>query len=153
MAAIKTQGTSLFFIDSSTVVTMQCPTGITGLGGTRDQIEVTCLQATDDKSYVSGLGNPGQVSVPFVFDPSASSHQTLLDLHDSGDVTDWMIGFSDGTAVPTIVSGQLTMASTRTAASFDAFVADIAIDVATNEVVRGTLTLQRSGSVAWSFKA
>ena len=33
------------------------------------------------------------------------------------------------------------------------FVADINIDIATNEVVRGTLTLQRSGTVAWSFKA
>lgn len=151
--SIKTQGTNLFFIDSAAVVTMQCPTGITGLGGTRDQIETTCLNATDDKSYVSGLGNPGQVSVPFVFDPQAASHQALIDLHDSGDVTSWAIGFSDGTATPTIVSGEFAFASTRTYAEFSAFVADINIDVATNEVVRGTLTLQRSGTVAWSFKA
>lgn len=151
--SIKTQGSNLFFIDSSAVVTMQCPTGMTGLGGTRDQIETTCLNATDDKSYVSGLGNPGQVSVPFVFDPQASSHQTLLDLHDTGEVTSWAIGLSDGTAVPTLVSGAFSFATSRTYAEFDAFVADIAIDIATNEVVRGTLTLQRSGSVAWSFKA
>lgn len=151
--SIKTQGSNLFFIDSSSVVTMQCPTGMTGLGGSRDQIETTCLNATDDKSYVSGLGNPGQVSVPFVFDPQASSHQALLDLHDTGAVTQWAIGLSDGTAVPTLVSGAFAFATSRTYAEFDAFVADIAIDIATNEVVRGTLTLQRSGSVAWSFKA
>ena len=151
--SIKTQGTQLYFISAGQVKTVTCPTGITGLGGSRDQIETTCLNATDDKSYVSGLGNPGQVSVPFVFDPSALDHQLLLNLFDSGDVTDWMIGFSDGTATPTVVSGQLSMASTRTNASFDAFVADVAIDVATNEVVRGTLTLQRSGTVAWNFKA
>lgn len=151
--SIKTQGTNLYFISSGQVKTMTCPTGITGLGGTRDQIETTCLNATDDKSYVSGLGNPGQISIPFVFEPSALDHQLLLALHDTGDVTDWMIGLSDGTATPTVVSGQLVMATTRTAASFDAFVADINIDIATNEVVRGTLTLQRSGSVAWSYKA
>lgn len=151
--SISTQGSNLFFIDSAAVVTMQCPTGITGLGGSRDQIEVTCLNAIDDKSYVSGLGNPGQVSVPFVFDPQAASHQALLDLHDTGEITSWAIGFSDGTAVPTIVSGAMSFASTRTYAEFDAFVADVSIDVATNEVVRGTMTLQRSGSVAWSFKA
>lgn len=151
--SIKTQGTQLYFISSGQVKTVTCPTGITGLGGSRDQIETTCLNATDDKSYVSGLGNPGQVSVPFVFEPSALDHQLLIALHDSGDVTDWMIGFSDGTATPTVVSGQLSMANTRTSASFDAFVADINIDVATNEVVRGTLTLQRSGTVAWGFKA
>ena len=57
--SIKTQGTNLYFISSGQVKTMTCPTGITGLGGTRDQIETTCLNATDDKSYVSGLGNPG----------------------------------------------------------------------------------------------
>lgn len=150
--SIKTQGTNLYFLDG-TVSTMTCPTGITGLGGTRDQIDVTCLNATDDRSFVSGLGNPGQVSVPFVFDPSSASHQDLIDLHDSGTTIPWAIGFSDGTAAPTIVSGAFAFATTRTYAEFDAFVADINIDVATNEVVRGTLTLQRSGSVAWSFKA
>lgn len=150
---IKTQGTNLYFINSASVKTLTCPTGITGLGGARDQIETTCLENTDDKTYLSGLGNPGQVSVPFVFDPTAADQKLLYALHDSGDITKWMIGFSDGTAVPTIVSGELTMASTRSAATFDAFVADVNIDVATNEIVRGTLTLQRSGNVAWSWKA
>lgn len=153
MASVKTQGTQLYFINGGTLKTMTCPTGITGLGGTRDQIEVTCLNATDDKSYVSGLGNPGQVSVPFVFDATAADQKLLYTMHDDGTVTNWMVGFSDGTTVPTVVSGQLTMANTRSAVSFDAFVADVQIDVATNEVVRGTLTLQRSGSTSWSWKA
>jgi len=151
--SIKTQGTNLYFVSGGTVKTMTCPTGVSGLGGTRDQIETTCLNATDDKSYVSGLGNPGQLTVPFVFSPSALDHQLLFAMHDTGEITDWLVGFSDGTTAPTVTSGQLVMANTRTSASFDAFVADINIDVATNEVVRGTLTLQRSGSVAWGFKA
>lgn len=149
--SIKTQGTQLYFIDGAAVKTMTCPTGITGLGGSRDQIETTCLNDTDDKTYVSGLGNPGQVSVPFVFD-NVADHKLLLALHDSGNVTDWMIGLSDGTTTPTITSGQLVMANTRSSASFDAFVADINIDFATNEVVRGTMTLQRTGTVAWTWK-
>lgn len=151
--AIKTQGTNLFFVSSAAVKTLTCPTGITGLGGARDQIETTCLENTDDKTYLSGLGNPGQVSVPFVFEPSAADQKLLYALHDSGETVNWMVGFSDGTAVPTIVSGVLTMASTRSAAQFSAFVSDVNIDVATNEIVRGTLTLQRSGNVAWSWKA
>ncbi len=36
---------------------MTCPTGITGLGGSRDQIETTCLNDTDDKTYVSVKAN------------------------------------------------------------------------------------------------
>ena len=151
--SIKTQGTNLYFIDSAAVVTMGCPTGITGLGGTRDQIEVTCLNAIDDKSYVSGLGNPGQISVPFVFDPQDASHQTLKDLHDSGEKIDWTIGLSDGTAAPTIVSGSFSLPTTRSFITFEAFVADLNIDISTNEVVRGTLTLQRSGSTSLSVKS
>ena len=151
--AIKTQGTNLFFVSSAAVKTLTCPTGITGLGGARDQIETTCLENTDDKTYIAGLGNPGQVSVPFVFDPSAADQKLLYALHDSGEIINWLVGFSDGTTAPTIVSGVLTMASTRSAAQFSAFVSDVNIDVATNEIVRGTLTLQRSGNVAWSWKA
>ena len=149
--AFKTQGTNLYFVDTGTVKTMTCPTGITGLGGSRDQIETTCLNDTDDKTYVSGLGNPGQISVPFVLE-NAADHKLLLGLHDSGAVTDWMIGLSDATTAPTVVSGQLSMATTRSSVSFDAFVADISIDFATNEVVRGTMTLQRTGTTAWTWK-
>lgn len=153
MTALKTQGTNLFFIDSGSVKTVTCPTGITGLGGARDQIEATCLNATDDKSYVGGLGNPGQVTVPIIFDPKATDHQLFTTLKASGVDVLWAIGFSDGTAVPTIVSADWSFASTRTYADFIAYIADFNIDVATNEVVRATLTLQRSGGVAWSWKA
>jgi hypothetical protein len=151
--AIKTQGTNLFFINGSTVETLTCPTGITGLGGARDQIETTCLENTGDKTYVAGLGNPGEVSVPFVFDPTALDQRVLIGLKDTGADVEWLIGFSDGTTIPTVASGELVLATTRTGARFKAFVADVNIDVATNEIVRGTLTLQRSGLVEWTWKA
>jgi hypothetical protein len=151
--SVKTQGTELYFVDSAAVLKLTCPTGITGLGGSRDQIETTCLDNLDDKTYASGLGNPGQVSVPFVFKPTEASQQALFDLHDSGDVTEWLIGFSDGTTAPTLVSGELSIGTTRTSAKFDGFVADVNIDVATNEIVRGTMTIQRSGNVSWVWKA
>lgn len=151
--SVKTQGTEIYFIDNAAVLKLTCPTGITGLGGTRDQIETTCLDNSDDKTYVSGLGNPGQVSVPFVFKPTEASQQALFDLHDSGAVTEWLIGFSDGTVAPTIVSGELVISTARTSAKFDGFVADVNVDIATNEIVRGTMTIQRSGNVAWTWKA
>lgn len=154
---LKTQGTELFFIDtlSSTVaaiVKLECPTGITGLGGAADQIEVTCLDTLDDKQYRRGLGNPGTVSIPFNFIPSAASHQVLFDLKDAGTITAWMIGFSDATADPTLNSLDAFVApASRTCAEFQAYVSDVNIDVATNEIVRGTLTLQRSGTVSWTY--
>lgn len=155
MAAVKTQGTEIFFIDTvssstATLVKLACPTGVTGLGGAADQIDTTCLEATE-RTYVRGLANPGQVSVPFNMDPSETSHQILFDLKEDGSVVDWCIALSDGTADPTVVSGAFSGPANRTNAKFDGYVADVNIDIATNEVVRGTLTIQRSGAVTWTF--
>lgn len=156
---VKTQGTELWVINplntEPELLKMSCPTGINGLGGAADQIEDTCLDNTSDKTFVRGLGNPGQVSVPFNFIPRAPSHQMVLtDLKNDGRTLEWIIGFSDGTDTPTFDtdgnfdSGQ---PATRTWAQFEAYIADVNIDIATNEIVRGTLTLQRSGSVDWQF--
>ena len=62
--SVKTQGSKLFLVDvvsssNPAIVAMECPTGIKGLGGASDQLDDTCLDDTDDKSFVRGLGNPG----------------------------------------------------------------------------------------------
>lgn len=157
---VKTQGTELFFVDTLTssvpaVVKLACPTGITGLGGAADQIESTCLDALVDKEYVRGLGNPGQVSVPFNLIPTAVSHQLLFDLKDAGTTVSWLACLSDGTADPTTVDSNdvIVPPASRTSFGFQAYIADVTIDIATNEIVRGTLTLQRSGAVTPTWKA
>lgn len=156
--SVKTQGTKLWYINTATststdFVTLACPTGITGLGGAADQIDDTCLDELEDRSYVRGLGNPGQVSVPFVLKPAEASHQDLFDLKASGAILAWLIGLSDGTATPTVVANAFVPPASRSCFGFSAYVADVAIDIATNEVVRGTLTLQRSGAVTPYWKA
>lgn len=152
---IKTQGSELFTVDKlsssvASVLKFECPTGITGLGGAADQIESTCLDTVGDKEYEGGLGNPGQVSVPFNFIPRSGSHQILFDLKDSREVLPWLIGLSDGTTVPTLDTEDELVppaSPTRTSIAFRGYVSDLNIDIATNEIVRGTLTIQRSGSV------
>jgi hypothetical protein len=157
---VKTQGTELFFVDTLTssvpaVVKLACPTGITGLGGAADQIESTCLDALVDKEYIRGLGNPGQVSVPFNLIPTAVSHQLLFDLKDAGTVVSWLACLSDGSADPTTVDSNdvIVPPASRTSFGFQGYIADVTIDIATNEIVRGTLTLQRSGAVTPTWKA
>lgn len=151
---VKTQGTELFLIDrlSSSepgIVKFACPTGITGLGGAKDQIETTCLGDTEDKAFVAGLGNPGEVSVPFNLIPSAFSHQTLFDLKESGAVLSWIACLSESKTAPTFDSDdEFNPPNDRTSFAFKAYIADVNIDIAGNEIVRGTLTLQRSGPVS-----
>lgn len=151
--SIKTQGTELYFVNNKAVVKLKCPTGISGLGGAKDPIENTCLDATEDKTFMAGLGSPGQVSVPFNLDPQHASHQILFGMKESGNKTDFIICLSDGTAAPTIATNTLTAPTGRTSAMFTAYVADVNIEVATNAIVTGTLTLQRSGPVTWKWKA
>lgn len=153
---VRTQGTELFVIDSSVTASeddifkIACPTGITGLGGARDQIEDTCLDTTDEKTFQAGLGNPGQVSVPFNLIPRNGSHQSLFAWKASGAVMKWLACLSESNEQPTVDSdGEFVKPTTRTTIEFSAFVADVNIDIATNEIVKGTLTLQRSGAVTF----
>lgn len=150
---VKTQGTQLYLIDTFTssvaaIVQFSCPTGITGLGGAKDQIETTCLNERDDKTFVAGMGNPGEVSVPFNLIPSAFSHQSLFDLKESGETLSWLVCLSESNTPPTLDSNdQFDPPADRTSLAFNAYIADVNIDIAGNEIVRGTLTLQRSGPV------
>ena len=156
--SVKTQGTHLYLIDTATSSTaallkMSCPTGISGLGGAAGQIDDTCLDATEDRSFVRGLGNPGQVTVPFVFKPQAMSHRVLFDLKEDGSNLQWLAALSDGVAAPTLSSSDgFNVPADRTCIEFNAYIADINIDIANDEVVRGTLTLQRSGPVVMHWK-
>jgi hypothetical protein len=152
LGTIKTQGTELFLINPLTtdpsIVKFACPTGVTGLGGAKDQIEDTCLDATTDKTFVAGLGNPGQVSVPFNLIPRETSHQLLYTLKEAGTVLDWIACLSESATDPTLDSDFAFVApNDRTSFAFEAYISDVNIDIATNEIVRGTLTLQRSGVV------
>lgn len=150
---VKTQGTHLYLIDRFTssdpaIVRFTCPTGITGLGGPKDQIDTTCLEVTDDATSVSGLGRPGQVTVPFNLIPSAFSHQNLFDLKESGETLSWIACLSESTTAPTLNSDdEFEPPVDRTSFRFQAYIADVNLDIAGNEIVRGTLTLQRSGPV------
>lgn len=152
--SIKTQGTELFFVDptDNSLLKLNCPTGITGLGGPADQIETTCLDATT-KSYEQGLKTPGIVSVPFNFDPRQVSHRTVNELYESGTTSNYMIALSDAVTAPTVDSdGEFIALTGRTNVVFTGYISDLNIDLATNEVVRGTLSIQRSGSLTWTYK-
>jgi len=157
---VPTQGTKLYMIDTvsqtdPTVVKMACPTGVTGVGaGAKDQVETTCLDTLQDKEYAAGLGNPGPISVPFNLIPREFSHQNLFELKRRGTTLAWMLVFADNeddpgneAFTPTLDTDDTFVVPTdRSTVTFNAYVSEVALDIATNEIVRGTLTLQRSGA-------
>ena len=152
--SVASQGTELFLsADGTAVIKFSCPTGISGLGGGADQIDKTCLDSVE-REFARGFKTPAAITVPFILLPTDASHQTILtDLDESGDVVDWMIALSDGTADPTITTGTWTVPTARTSVHFKGYVSDVTIDVASNDVVKGTLTIQRTGGKTWTFAA
>lgn len=149
---IKTQGTRLFFAHSeSEILKVACPTGIQGLGGAGDQVDTTCLDSVE-REYQRGLLNPAAISVPFNFIPHSAAHQALIDLRESGAVISWMIVFSDQAGSPNALDSDSRLVSPgATTGEFLGYVADVSFDASVNEIVRGTLTIQRSGAVNWTF--
>jgi hypothetical protein len=151
----RTQGSHLYFVDRTgtpTLVKLACPTGMTGLtAGAADQIEDTCLDETDARTYVGGLNAPAAVSVPFNLKPKDTGHQLLFTLRDTRAVLDWIALLSETATAPTLAAGPTPPAGTivppvdRTSFTFKGYISEVAIDVATNEIVRGTITIQRSG--------
>ena len=154
VGVVRSQGSELFFIDTvnfstGTILKLVCPTGIQGLGGPRDQIETTCLDTIGDKTYAAGLGNTGQITVPFNLIPRDAAIKGCSRSRKRGEVLDWMIGLEriDGAAGSLDSNGDFQPFSTRTAIKFDGYVSDVNLDIATNDIVKGTLLIQRSGSV------
>src|SRR6056297_2941262 len=104
--SIEAQGTKLYAVDPAdeSLIEVGCVTSIDGIDTTVEQIETTCL---DDlaRTYVSGLATPGSATFGVNFDPSDTTHTRLHELKVAGTTLAWVVGFSDGTADPTVDSG------------------------------------------------
>lgn len=155
--ALKTQGTELYIKDITgtepVVLKFACPTGITGLNsGTTDEIDITCLDA-QKRSYALGLSDAGELSAPFIFDPAENSHRKAFALSAMKEETQVCIGLSDGTTAPTLnASGMFVAPANRSSIIVSCLVKNVPLDIAGNEVVRGTLTLRVNGTTLFTFE-
>lgn len=111
--SILTQGTQVFALvpplsgtGPYTVMEVECATSFDPGGAPADQIEDTCLSAKE-RSYKKGLRTPGQASLGLNADPNNASHIRLHQLSEAdGDTSvKWAVGWSDGTAIPTLAAG------------------------------------------------
>lgn len=153
--AFETKGTHVYFAmpgAPATVVKLTCPTGVTGVGGgSKDKIDTTCLDETGAyRKYIGGFADAAEVSVPFILYKADGSQADLFTLRDSNEVVSWFVGLSNVATAPTLDSDSLLVPPTaRDGFSFEGYVSNLTIDMATNEVVRGTLTVQPTGTTTY----
>lgn len=156
--SILTQGTHVFFIDPAddSVVQVLGATAFNPGGSPSDQIETTALEDFDRK-YQKGMRTPGQASLTIQADPTVESHVRMHELSESNDQSQqtikWVVGWSDGSAPPTVTAGEWVLPTTRTWYKFEGYVSDFPFDFALNTVVTTQVAIQRSGGSAWVKKA
>jgi hypothetical protein len=153
VGTVETKGTRLFFLNSSgspqDIYKVACATGITGLGGPSDQIDITCLDSEEAESR-PGFKRPAVVQVPVNFIPRSAAHQALLGLEESGETVDWMVVLSDQAGTPTEAAGVLVSPG-ATSVRFLGYIVDTDLNIETNEIVRGTISIQRTGAKEWDL--
>lgn len=156
--SILTKGTQVFFIDpdalaGAAVVKIPGLTQFNPGGSPAEQIDDTDLEDTE-KRFKKGMRTPGQAAGQVKADPAIEAHVRLAEMaaEDVDRNFTFVIGWSDGNALPTFAAGELTLPNTRTWFMFEAYVADFPFDFALNTVVTTALSLQRSGKGRWLKK-
>lgn len=145
--AMLTKGTRLYVIDprDDSLVTLECPKSITGLGLTTPQISTTCLES-EAEEFQPGMPSPDAATIGLDFDTAKASHMLIEELNELQLTAKWAIGFSDGVAPPTVdTDGDFILPTTRSWITFEGYVADLPMDFALNAVVQSNFTVQQSG--------
>lgn len=158
--SVLTQGTQIFFIDPSgsepTVVEVECVTSFTPGGNPADQLDDTCLADTTSSSK-PGLRRASAATIGLRPDPDNESHGVLYDLSetDPSPTLKWVVGWADGSAEPTLDSSgeDFVLPASRSWFLFEGYIADFPFDFASNSLVSGNMTVQRSGGSQWIRKS
>lgn len=156
---LKTKGTQMWVEAVTTAgpawLQIACPTGITGLGGAKSEIDETCLDSEEMESS-PGMAQPGTLSVNLNFDPAVISHQELWELFENDQIRRFAIGMSDGakTILPTFdTAGEAVFPSTRSFIEFRGYVLDFPLDFALNSNATSGVQIKRTGPRIPHWKA
>lgn len=155
---IRTQGTQVYVLDKGgsnpVVLPIGCVTSLGNLTNPREQIDVTCLES-NAREFVAGLSTPGVMNVGLNFDPGSATHQRIVEMFQGSETFDIAIGFSDGTAPPTLDSDdEFDLPTSRSWIVYqNVYWQDVPLEFAVNDVVRATAAVQLNGDFTPQWKA
>lgn len=116
------------------------------------EVDTTCLQETSTKTSEYGLSTPGEGSIQIDTDPKNLSHMTLLQLAAEKAEVKVYVGWSDGIAEPTLVTGEIDLPKTRTWSHFKAILRKGSPVFAVDAMVNHTIPMKRQTEVTEEFK-
>lgn len=152
---IKTQGSQIWVLDTTqsppALIKISNNTQLGDFGPQGNDIDVTNLESTAMEK-LSGLPDNGDVTLNLNL-ADIVSHRWLSD-NVNGDRFRFLVGYSDGTGVPTI--GALDTITPPTGRTCDAFLASVKSfrkSVNTNDAIRATAALVVSGAITTTWKS
>lgn len=158
--AVLTQGTEIYVLvpkvaaptEFEVLTINSCITFNPGDESASD-IDVTPLSERDTVHNLAGLITPGEAALGLNADPADPVHVRLYGLKRVP--LKWAMGWSDGTAAPTVNAGDddFELPPTRTFNVFSGSIATFPFAVEGNSVVKTNLTIKRKGAMGWSRKA
>lgn len=137
---------------ASTLTKMLCITGIELGDDSPNEIPNTCLEETSTTTSVYGLNTPGDGSIKINTDPTNQSHLKLLQLADDMAEVEVVIGWSDGTAEPTLTTNNLTTPTGRTFSTFTAILRPSSPTFEPDSLVTHTVSMKRQSKVITKYK-
>ncbi len=153
---VLTQGTQVWIKHGATAATeitkMVCITGINLGDDTPTDIPDTCLEETDSATSTYGLNTPGEGSITINTDPKNATHITLLQLADDHEYVEVFVGWSDGTAEPTLATDTVTLPEDRTWTSFTALLKNSAPTFEPDSLVGHTISMKRQSKAITAYK-
>lgn len=156
MAFVKTQGIQLYMIDGTTVTKIDQVKSISLGSDSVNKIDVTTLDETVSKKYLSGLSDPSETTFSVLLDSASTAHKKVLELAKTkkeGIV--FVLGASDGTADPTASgsgSVSITLPTSRTFWKWTGSVGSASLQIEEDNVAKYDISITRSSAVDVQFK-
>ncbi len=139
MSVVEAQGATLSIgpaVGSPAPVLIGQVVGMSGLrGGQATVIDVSNLASTRREKRM-GLPDEGQVTIDLQYDPNNAGQEDLEEARDGRLLREFVITLNDG--------------SPATKFTFDAYVLTFGVDIAVDQVVTGSVTLEITGAVVKS---
>ena len=156
MATVKkgvlTQGTKVYIKSGDELISMDCIKAIQLGDDSPTEIDTTCLDATDSKTSRYGLTSHGEGSLSINTDPNNASHIKLLQLASDRAEVEVIVAWSDGTAVPTVVTKVLTLPTGRTFTTFTANLIEKSPTFESDALVNHTVGMKRQTRAITKYK-
>lgn len=153
---VLTQGTKVWIEHGDAaapiLTRMDCITSISLGDDSVNDIDDTCLEETDVKTSQPGLTTPGDGEIVIKTDPLNASHMKLLQLAENREPVKVYIGWSDGTAAPTLATDTVTLPTTRTFSSFEAILRATSPTFEPDSLVQHKVAMKRQSKVTNIYK-